>query len=244
MTRKTVLHAIRGFVSTALLGTFLFGIPLALYGAWDAWKEPVVLEGKSRGEERTMLGRASETFGVGAFIGGISGMTAGVGVAAMRLWSCGQLGHKSDSTAGAGRVIHMQQTTNPDLTWLVGRQVTSVEKKDYSWFFSFDDGGSIATESFWRLISTQKVVVTSEDHGHQFGLPAPVDAAEVVKKEVGGKVVDQFILDEQTGDLSLHFGDTTLQFVTTSAGYEGWRTRHGSQEIICGGGGGLAVFIE
>ena len=86
MTRKTVLHAVRGFVGTTLLGMCLFGIPLALYGAWDAWVEPVVLYGKSRGEEQTVLGRTAETFCVGAFIGGISGMIAGAGVAAMRLW--------------------------------------------------------------------------------------------------------------------------------------------------------------
>jgi hypothetical protein len=123
----------------------------------------------------------------------------------------------------------------------VGRRIEAVEKKDYSWFFSFDDG-SIATESFWRLITTHGVVVTSEDHGQKFGLPAPVDAAEVIKKEVGGKVVDQFILDEQTGDLSLHCGDKTLQFLTTSSGYEGWRALHGSQQVICGCGGSLTEF--
>ena len=87
MTRRSVLHAIRGFVGTTVLGICLFGIPLALYGAWDAWTEPVDLYGKSRGEERTVLGRATETFCVGAFIGGISGMVVGAGVAAKRLWS-------------------------------------------------------------------------------------------------------------------------------------------------------------
>ena len=78
-------------------------------------------------------------------------------------------------------MIHTQKTTNPDLTWLVGLQLKAVEKKDYSWFFTFDDGGSIATESFWRLITIEGVAVTSEDHGHQFGLPAPVDAANLAK---------------------------------------------------------------
>jgi hypothetical protein len=244
MTRKIILHAIHGFVGTTLLGICLFGIPLALYGAWDAWKEPVVLDGKSRGEERTILGRSTETFCVGAFIGGISGMIAGAGVAAMRLWSGGQLGHKSAPPARSGQVIHMHKTTNSDLTWLVGRQLKVVEKKDYSWFFTFDDGSSIATESFWRLITTDGVAVTSEDHGQQFGLPAPVDAAELAKTKIGGTTVDRFTLDEQTGDLSICFSDKTLQFVTTSAGYEGWRTVHGSQEIVCGGGGRLLEPTE
>ena len=87
MTAKTVRHAIWGFLGSILLGVCLFGIPLALYGAWDAWTEPVVLHGKSRGEERTVLGRAAEGFSVGAFIGGVAGTIAGVGVAAKRLLS-------------------------------------------------------------------------------------------------------------------------------------------------------------
>jgi hypothetical protein len=87
MTKKTALQAIRGFVGTTLLGVCLFGLPLVLYGAWGAWTEPVVLVGKRRGEKQTVLGRATETFCVGAFIGGISGMIVGTGVAAKRLWS-------------------------------------------------------------------------------------------------------------------------------------------------------------
>jgi hypothetical protein len=75
----------RGFVCAVLLGMCLFGIPLALYGAWDAWNEPVVLDGKNRGEERTVLGRTSECGSIGVFVGVIAGMVAGVGVAAKRL---------------------------------------------------------------------------------------------------------------------------------------------------------------
>ncbi len=139
----------------------------------------------------------------------------------------------------------MQESVKPDLTWLVGRQVSSVEKKDYSWFFGFDDGSSIATESFWRVVTARGVEVTSEDHEHQFGLPAPMNAADVVKAKIGVETVDRFTFDECTGDLSLHFGNTTtLQFVTVSCGYEGWRALHGSQQVICKGGGGLTVFTE
>ncbi len=130
----------------------------------------------------------------------------------------------------------------PDMTWLVGRRVNEVEKKDYSWFFRLDDGSSIATESPWRLITADGIAVTSEDHGHQFGLPAPVDAAQVVKACIQDKTVERFELDDRTGDLCLHFGMTAIQFVTLSAGYEGWRTGHGDQQVICMGGGHLTIF--
>jgi hypothetical protein len=72
---------------------------------------------------------------------------------------------------------------------LVGQTLRSVEKKDYSWFFVFADDISIVTESTWRLLSEDGIIVTSEDHGHQFGLPAPVDAAERVLAGVSRKAV-------------------------------------------------------
>jgi len=83
MTKIRIKHAARGFVGAILLGVCLFALPLALYGAWDAWSEPIELLGKNR--ERTIAGRAAECFYIGAFIGGIAGSIAGVGVAASRL---------------------------------------------------------------------------------------------------------------------------------------------------------------
>ncbi|MHB1033653.1 MAG: hypothetical protein ACYC35_15470 [Pirellulales bacterium] len=129
----------------------------------------------------------------------------------------------------------------PDLAWLMERRVESVEKKDLSWFFNFEDGSSLGTESAWRLITAEGVAVTSEDHGHSFGLPVPVDAGHVAMAKIAGRPVDRFLLDERTGDLSLCFGATlALQFLTLSSGYEGWRLVHGAQEIISTGGGRVA----
>jgi len=101
-----------------------------------------------------------------------------------------------------------------DLSWLIGRRLQSVEKKDFSWFFLLDDGTSIASESQWRLVE-QRVVVSSEDHGHRFGLPSPVNACEVVRQNIVDSFVARFELDNQTSDLSLCFNNgATLQFLT------------------------------
>lgn len=79
----------------------------------------------------------------------------------------------------------IQAQVPPDMTWLIGRTINKVEKLDYSWFFVLNDGGSIATESPWRLVTSQGIVVTSEDHGHPFGLPAPVNAVVWSLGEIG-----------------------------------------------------------
>lgn len=133
-------------------------------------------------------------------------------------------------------------TMEPDITWLMGRRLAAIEKMDYSWFFRLDDGSVIATESTWRIVTRQGVVTTSEDHDQQFGLSAPVDAADVARKEIGGLAVTACNLDSRTGDLTLEFESVSLQFLCLSGGYESWRTTHGAQDLICTGGGKIVEF--
>jgi hypothetical protein len=131
----------------------------------------------------------------------------------------------------------------PDITWLMGRHLAAIEKMDWSWFFRLDDGSVIATESTWRVVTPQGVVITSEDHDQQFGRPAPVDAADVARKEIAGLAVSGCDLDSKTGDLNLEFGSVRLQFLCLSRGYESWRTTHGIQDVVCTGGGKIVEFI-
>jgi len=85
MSATHARYAVRGFLGTILLGIFLFGIPRSLFGAWDAWTEPVELHGKRSGEVKSIPREAAMGFYAGAFLGGIAGTIAGIGVAANRL---------------------------------------------------------------------------------------------------------------------------------------------------------------
>ena len=130
-----------------------------------------------------------------------------------------------------------------DLQPFVGASVRSVEKVDYSWFFRFGESLSIVTESPWRLITPERFVVAAEDHGQQFGLPKPVDAAECVTARLGTLVVRSFRIDEPTGDLFLYFEEKLyLQLLQLSAGYESWRASTGLGEVICTGGGEIVCI--
>jgi hypothetical protein len=129
------------------------------------------------------------------------------------------------------------------MTWLIGRRIKEVKKKDSSWIFALDDGSTITTESHWRLITAKGIVVVSEDDGHPFGLSAPVDAAGRLKDTVGQNTITRFELKELTSDLVLHFPNgSAIEFLNFSCGYEGWRTVHRGQEVICLGGGELHEF--
>jgi hypothetical protein len=121
---------------------------------------------------------------------------------------------------------------------LVGNEVASVEKLDYSWFVRFGPGITVATESVWRLIGEGRIVLTSEDHGHQFGLPEPVDAEASLLVSLRGRRVTAAEIDPSSGDLTIDLGGgMQLQFLQTSLGYESWRLSAQGAETICGGGG-------
>src|SRR6266496_2029057 len=126
---------------------------------------------------------------------------------------------------------------------LVGQTLRSVEQKDYSWFFVFADEISIVTESPWRFLNADGIVVTSEDQGHQFGLPAPVDATERVLAGVSRRTVVAASITRPAADLIVDFGShVLLQFFQMSCGYESWRLYIHGSETICTGGGDIAYF--
>jgi hypothetical protein len=132
-----------------------------------------------------------------------------------------------------------------DLSWLVDKSLQESEKKDYSWFFIFSGSGSISTESPWRLLNAERIVVTSEDHGHPFGLKEPIDAAIRVRETIKEKKVVAYLIRERTSDLIVKFeDDICLEFLQLSCGYEAWRACHPGVEVICLGGGGVEVFKD
>jgi len=125
----------------------------------------------------------------------------------------------------------------PDLKWMIGLTLTAVEKVDYTWAFKFNDKTGITTESPWRLSGPKGIVATSEDHGHKFGLSIPVNAEQILIKEVVGKAIENVTVKEPTGDLILAVGPSFLEFLCLSMGYESWHLTSTNLELVCVGGG-------
>jgi hypothetical protein len=129
-----------------------------------------------------------------------------------------------------------------NLSWLIGEQLVETVKTDYTWLFRFTGGGSITTESGWRLVTNGGIGVASDDHGQIFGLKEPVDAGVRVLAATKGKKVQAFCIAERTSDLTLRFkGEVCLEFLNLSCGYESWRTQHEAEEVICMGGGQVVI---
>lgn len=132
----------------------------------------------------------------------------------------------------------------PDLKWMIGLLLTEVQKVDYTWAFEFSDKTGITTESPWRLFGSKGIIATSEDHGHQFGLPIPVDVEQIMSTEVVGKAIENVILKETTGDLILAVGPNSIEFLCLSMGYESWHLTSTDLELVCMGGGKIVRYRE
>jgi hypothetical protein len=132
---------------------------------------------------------------------------------------------------------------SPDLTWLIGRRCDAVHRDEFSWNFVFD-AGAVTTPFLWRLIEADRIRVTSEDHGHQFGLPAPVDARQEAESSLRSPAIESARVRADTGDLILDFaGGLVLEFLQTSGGYEAWHLiSPDGQSVVATGGGELAFW--
>jgi hypothetical protein len=130
-----------------------------------------------------------------------------------------------------------------ELAWLVGHSVQSLTRRECDWVLAFDKGVHLIISCLWRLVEAGRIRVTSEDDGHQFGLPAPVDAATEVNSRLAKASVAAVELREGTLDLELRFeSGHNFQIIPGSSGYEAWDLSNGSSRFIARGGGELAIF--
>ena len=106
----------------------------------------------------------------------------------------------------------------------LSHRLDAVVKHDYSWEFVFSEGVRLQVECLWRLVVSSKLLITSEDHGHQFGRPAPVDCLGELRRQIVGAVVEAVKVRAGTIDITLDLGsDRILEVIPTSAGYEAWQ---------------------
>ena len=97
-------------------------------------------------------------------------------------------------------------------------------------------GYSLAEECLLRYVGKEGAFISSLDHKHQFGLPAPYDAEQDIRGRIEGKVIRRVEVEPGTGDLTLCFDDGRIEIICTSAGYEAYQV-HGPDNFIMVGRG-------
>ena len=127
--------------------------------------------------------------------------------------------------------------------WMLGRRATVSFLEPDSWFIALGESLGIRIECPWRLLQHGVIAVSSDDHRQQFGLPAPVDAAERASFMLADAAVLRVEFREGTADLLIHFeNDNRLEVIPFSSGYESWEIcAPGGKNVIALGGGKVSV---
>ena len=131
---------------------------------------------------------------------------------------------------------------------LVGRQCV-ICRRECDWSVALEGGGGISIAVPWRIVASGRIAFADTDDRQQFGLPAPIDGEAEANRLISGKAITRLSINEETADLSLHFGDAArLDLFNHSMAYEGWdialTPETGGLRVIALGGGELAIFND
>jgi len=111
-----------------------------------------------------------------------------------------------------------------------------------TWHFVFADRMIVGTGGFWRLLKDGKILLVSSDHGHQFGLPKPIDLMVEIKKRFAPARLKEIVINKNTGDLTLkltnHF---KIEIYISSTGYETYDFVINNKRYIGMGSGDIAI---
>jgi hypothetical protein len=122
---------------------------------------------------------------------------------------------------------------------LEGLTVSKIERLPPDcWVFRFGNGVVLSTQSQWRLLSQEAILLTSEDDGQQYGLPKPVDAQANVRELLENRIVSKVDVDQASADFTVHFDNgTVFQIVNLSSGYEAWTLKSEGDYLMVGRNG-------
>ncbi len=86
---------------------------------------------------------------------------------------------------------------------------------------TFSDGTKLAAQ-FWRLIKDDKPSVSIFDHRQKYGFPAPIDALQILDRELRGNAITIAEMNRVTGDLRFSFANGAQLEVFNFTAFEIW----------------------
>jgi hypothetical protein len=114
-----------------------------------------------------------------------------------------------------------------------------------SWYIVFADRVAFNVSAFWRLLGDKQIKLVSLDHGHQFGLPEPVDLSQLLTDALTGKALLEIKVKQNTADLLLTLTDNLeIEIFISSSGYETYNFSIDRKNYIGLGSGDIAVFDD
>jgi len=124
-------------------------------------------------------------------------------------------------------------------------QYVSFDKDADCWYIVFTDKIAFNISTFWRLLNDKHIELVSLDHGHQFGLPNPIDLRQLLTDALTGRTLFEIKVKKNTADLLLTFSDNLeIEVFISSTGYETYNFSVDKKKYIGMGGGEIAVFED
>jgi hypothetical protein len=122
-----------------------------------------------------------------------------------------------------------------------------IARYENSCTFQFGDGQKFNAYCPWRIVVDGHIACSDEDHGHWFGLDAPVDVQVVANRHLLREKVIAVEISKGTGDVAIVFENSIrLELFNNSSGYEAWeafvRRDSAQYNIIAQGGGQILVW--
>jgi hypothetical protein len=135
-----------------------------------------------------------------------------------------------------------------DFSWMEGRSfLTIVFHEPALWLFGLSGGGNLSTATgTWRVVRDNSVLVSSEDHGHSFGLPAPVDSAAEATAATLNATIRSARLGSGAPDLEIILTNgVRLEVLALSRGYECWQVSDPSGRcVVVHGSGHASAWLQ
>jgi len=121
----------------------------------------------------------------------------------------------------------------------------SYDENADSWVFQFTDKICVQVSGFWRALENDRIVLVSLDHGHQFGLPNPINLVEEITSLLRGDILMELSVDAETADLTLLLTNNhKLEILIASAGYETYQFSIQNKRYIGLGSGEIAYYED
>lgn len=124
--------------------------------------------------------------------------------------------------------------------------LTSLEILNEAPYYSLQFIGEdtyIHLTSFWRAIVDSKLSFSSDDDKQKFGNQENFDIGKEYVASFGNKRVIRIEVRKPISDLILQYEDGSyIEIFADSGGYESWIISGKGIQIICLGGGELAIF--
>ena len=94
-------------------------------------------------------------------------------------------------------------------------------------------------------MSRDSILVTREDDGQRFGLPAPVDAEALLRQHVENHRLISVEVNTASSDLRLRFdNELALEILNLSSGYECWTLNSKDGSIMVGRNGQMLKYLN